>query len=100
MTNRLVPDWFITFSQLGKGDARAIAITPLNLVLQLILLPLYLWLMADAQSPASWDWATLAPAVLIVLVPLAGAVLAERFGSASKAEGSRTRWPAARCRPR
>ena len=40
----LVPctDWFITFSQLGKGDVpRAIAITPLNLVLQLILLPLY-----------------------------------------------------------
>ena len=38
-------DWFITFSQLGKGDVpRAIAITPLNLVLQLILLPLYLWL--------------------------------------------------------
>ena len=68
-------DWFITFSQLGKGDVpRAIAITPLNLVLQLILLPLYLWLMADAQSPASWDWATLAPAVLIVLVPLAGAL--------------------------
>ena len=78
----LVPctDWFITFSQLGKGDVpRAIAITPLNLVLQLILLPLYLWLMADAQSLGSWNWATLAPAVLIVLVPLAAAVLAERW---------------------
>ena len=91
-------DWFITFSQLGKGDVpRAIAITPLNLVLQLILLPLYLWLMADAQSPASWDWATLAPAVLIVLVPLAGAVLAERWIEAHpKAEGSRDTmawWP-------
>ncbi len=75
---------------------RAIAITPLNLVLQLILLPLYLWLMADA-SPASWDWATLAPAVLIVLVPLAGAVLAERWIEAHpKAEGSRDTmawWP-------
>lgn len=78
----LVPctDWFITFSQLGKGDVpRAIAITPLNLVLQLILLPLYLWLMADAQSLGTWDWATLAPAVLIVLAPLAGAALAERW---------------------
>ena len=62
-----------------------------------ILLPLYLWLMADAQSPASWDWATLAPAVLIVLVPLAGAVLAERWIEAHpKAEGSRDTmawWP-------
>ena len=78
----LVPctDWFITFSQLGKGDVpRAIAITPLNLVLQLVLLPLYLWLMADAQSLGSWNWATLAPAVLIVLAPLAGAALAERW---------------------
>lgn len=78
----LVPctDWFITFSQLGKGDVpRAIAITPLNLVLQLVLLPLYLWLMADAQSLGSWDWATLAPAVFIVLAPLAGAALTERW---------------------
>jgi arsenite transporter len=78
----LVPctDWFITFSQLGKGDVpRAIAITPLNLLLQLILLPLYLWVMADTQSLGSWDWTTLAPAVLILLVPLAAALLAERW---------------------
>ena len=77
----LVPctDWFITFSQLGKGDVpRAMAITPLNLALQLVLLPLYLWLMADTQSLGSWDWSTLAPAALIVLLPLAGAALAER----------------------
>lgn len=78
----LVPctDWFITFSQLGKGDVpRAVAITPLNLVLQLVLLPLYLWLMTDAQSLGSWNWAALAPAALIVLLPLAGAALAERW---------------------
>lgn len=78
----LVPctDWFITFSQLGKGDVpRAMAITPLNLVLQLVLLPVFLWLMADAQVLGSWEWSTLAPAVLIVLVPLAGAALAERW---------------------
>jgi len=78
----LVPctDWFITFSQLGKGDVpRAMAITPLNLVLQLVLLPVFLWLMADAQALGSWEWSTLAPAVLIVLVPLAGAALAERW---------------------
>ncbi|MDP3230493.1 MAG: arsenic resistance protein [Acidovorax sp.] len=96
----LVPctDWFITFSQLGKGDVpRAIAITPLNLVLQLVLLPLYLWLMADAQSLGSWNWATLAPAVLIVLVPLAGAAVAERWMETHpKAEGLRENmawWP-------
>lgn len=78
----LVPctDWFITFSQLGKGDVpRAMAITPLNLALQLVFLPLYLWLMADTQSLGSWDWTTLAPAALIVLLPLAGAAMAERW---------------------
>ena len=78
----LVPctDWFITFSELGRGDvARAIVITPLNLVLQLLLLPLYLWLMADTRSLISWEGSGLAPALLIVLVPLGMAALAERW---------------------
>ncbi len=72
----LVPctDWFITFSQLGKGDAaRAVASTPLNLVLQLLLLPAYLWLMADASSLRGWEPGRLLPAVLVVLAPLAAA---------------------------
>jgi ACR3 family arsenite efflux pump ArsB len=41
----LVPctDWFITFTHLAGGDTRrAIAVTPVNLLLQLVLLPLYL----------------------------------------------------------
>ncbi|MCC5796284.1 MAG: arsenic resistance protein [Methylophaga sp.] len=43
----LVPctDWFITFSHLGKGDSRyALALAPINLILQICLLPVYLWL--------------------------------------------------------
>jgi arsenite transporter len=37
-------DWFLTFTQLAGGDTRrAIAVTPLNLLVQLLLLPLYLW---------------------------------------------------------
>jgi ACR3 family arsenite efflux pump ArsB len=78
----LVPctDWFITFSQLGKGDVpRAMAITPLNLVLQLMLLPLYLWLMTDTRNLDAWAWSRLAPALLIVLAPLAAATLVERW---------------------
>ena len=58
---------------------RAIAITPLNLVLQLVLLPVYLWFIADAQSLGTWEWTNLAPALLVVLVPLAAAVVAERW---------------------
>lgn len=44
----LVPctDWFITFTHLGGGStSRALSITPVNLLAQLLLLPLYLWLM-------------------------------------------------------
>ncbi|MFH1803588.1 MAG: arsenic resistance protein [Pseudomonadota bacterium] len=78
----LVPctDWFITFCLLGGGDApRTLAITPLNLLLQLVLLPVYLWLMAGsgitiAVSPGD-DW----PAVFVVLVPLVLAALTERW---------------------
>lgn len=47
----LVPctDWFITFAHLGGGDVRrAIVLTPLNLVVQLAALPLYLWLLLGA----------------------------------------------------
>ena len=43
----LVPctDWFITFTQLGRGDTeRAIAFSPLSLLFQIMLLPAYLFL--------------------------------------------------------
>ncbi len=78
----LVPctDWFITFSQLGGGDVpRAMAVTPLNLVLQLLLLPVYLALMGDTQTLSTWTLAALVPAVLVVLLPLAGATVAQRM---------------------
>lgn len=48
----LVPctDWYLTFTHLGGGDTGlAIAATPLNLLVQLVALPIYLWLfMGDA----------------------------------------------------
>ena len=78
----LVPctDWFITFTQLGKGDVpRAVALTPLNLLLQFLLLPGYLWLMADTSSLQSWEWTTLVSAVAVVFVPLLVAAVAERW---------------------
>lgn len=78
----LVPctDWFITFSQLGKGDVpRAIAVTPINLVLQLLLLPVYLWLMLGAELSTALSTADVLPAVLIVLLPLGAAVRSERW---------------------
>lgn len=73
-------DWFISFTQIAGGDvARAIAVTPVNLVLQLLLLPLYLLLMArDEVSGVVSAWAVV-PALLIVMVPLVAAAITERW---------------------
>lgn len=85
----LVPctDWYITFTHLGGGDARrAIAATPVNLLVQLVLLPVYLWLfMSDAfLGLLAADRIALAFVTLVAL-PLLAAWLTER-----RAERSRT----------
>ncbi len=96
----LVPctDWFITFSQLGGGDVpRAIAVTPLNLFLQLLLLPLYLWLMAGNDLTGTLGLEQIWPTLFIVGLPLALAALSERWIEARPARaGWRERlawWP-------
>lgn len=88
-------DWFITFAQLGRADAvRATAFTPLSLLAQLSLLPVYLWLLADVDLgvvvPAREVW----PAVLVVLVPLVLAVLTLRVGPGrgDATDGRRDAW--------
>ncbi|GGC57406.1 arsenic resistance protein [Hoyosella rhizosphaerae] len=84
----LVPctDWFISFTQLGGGDtARAIAITPLNLILQLALLPGYLWLFAGAEITGALRIGDLWHAIAIVLVPLGAAIVAEYWIEAKPA---------------
>ncbi|MDO8861635.1 arsenic resistance protein [Haliea sp. E1-2-M8] len=80
----LVPctDWFITFSQLGRGNtARAIAVTPLNLLLQLLLLPVYLWLMLPVTdfSEALRPESMLPAALTLIGLPLLAAALTERW---------------------
>ncbi len=80
----LVPctDWFITFTQVGGGStARAIAVTPLNLIAQLLLLPLYLWLMPPAQNlgPVLEAQTLLPPALGLIGLPLLAAGLTERW---------------------
>ena len=79
----LVPctDWFITFTHLGGGDTRrAIAATPVNLIVQIALLPVYLWLfMGESfiEILAADRIATVF--VLIILLPLLAAWLTERW---------------------
>lgn len=78
----LVPctDWVITFTQLGRGDTpRAISITPINLVLQILSLPVYLWLMAPDGAAQTLSLAEVWPAIAIVLGPLIAAYISERW---------------------
>ncbi|MCO7229150.1 arsenic resistance protein [Halomonas sp. CnH100-B] len=73
-------DWFVTFAHLGKGDAaRAIAATPLLLLVQMAALPAYLWLLLGSE----WLRLTLSPALLsaflsLMVLPLLLAWLTER----------------------
>lgn len=90
----LVPctDWFLPFNQLGGGDpARAIAVTPLHLLLQLLLLPLWLgwlgWLGGPVLGAVALAPASAWPALLLVLLPLLAALACERWLDARPARG-------------
>lgn len=75
----LVPctDWFIPFVQLGRGDvARAVAITPVNLVLQILLVPALVWLIGGRKLDL--EFATGA-AIAVLLVPLVAALLSQAW---------------------
>lgn len=78
----LVPctDWFITFTHLGGGDTRrAIAFAPVSLILQILLLPVYMWAFfgADFATSVAQREMLLAFFGLIVL-PLMAAFLTEK----------------------
>jgi arsenite transporter len=77
-------DWYMVFTGIARGDRGiAAAILPVNFILQLVLLPVYIVLLGGTAIPI--DAATLAEAIgLVLLVPLAVAVL--------------LRWAAARIR--
>lgn len=84
----LVPctDWYITFTHLSGGDTRrAIAATPVNLLVQIGLLPAYLWMfMGNAfLELLAADRIGLVFVTLIVL-PLLAAWLTERWAERSR----------------
>jgi ACR3 family arsenite efflux pump ArsB len=75
-------DWFVTFTDLGKGDSiRAIAATPVLLIAQLALLPLYLWLFLGSKFDVNLElWRHLLPAFAgLIIVPLTLAFLTEKW---------------------
>ncbi|MDX1354914.1 MAG: arsenic resistance protein [Halomonas venusta] len=80
-------DWFITFTHLGKGDAaRAVAATPLLLLIQMAALPVYLWLFLGGE----WFLLTFSTDLLsafagLILLPLSLAWLTELAAKRSSA---------------
>lgn len=79
----LVPctDWYITFTHLSGGDTkRAIAATPVNLLVQLCLLPVYLWLfMGNAFLELLAADRIALVFVSLIVMPLLAAWLTERW---------------------
>ncbi len=79
----LVPctDWFISFTHLGGGDgARAIAAAPILLLVQLILLPIYIWLFMGNIAIELAVGSHLLPAFFgLIVTPLILAWLTERL---------------------
>ncbi len=48
-------DWYLVFTGISKGNlALSMALLPVNLVLQLLFLPVYLFVLAGAVFPLNW----------------------------------------------
>lgn len=87
-------DYVVVFTHLGKGDSRLVlAATPVLLLLQLLLLPIYLGIMAGSASGVVIAVAPFVEAFLILIVaPLLLAVATSSLAKRSKAVGQ---WNAA-----
>lgn len=72
-------DYVIVFTGLAGGDrARLLAATPLLMLLQMLLLPAYLWVMAGTEVVAAFDPHPFAEAfVLLIALPLVLAAVAQ-----------------------
>ncbi|MRX73950.1 arsenic resistance protein [Bacillus lacus] len=72
-------DWYLIFTGIAKGNvALSAAILPLNLVLQVLLLPVYLLIFGGGTGMVE-VMAVLEGTVLILLLPLAAAALTRYF---------------------
>lgn len=88
----LVPctDWFVTFSHLAQGDTRlAMAVVPIQLLVQSALLPLYLWLFMGRELIQVVAAGPFLQAFLgLIVVPFALAVLTQYWGRRHSAGNS------------
>ncbi|MAT96799.1 MAG: arsenic resistance protein [Anaerolineaceae bacterium] len=72
-------DWYLVFTNIARGNvALSTALLPWNLLLQLLLLPLYLLLLAGTLVPLEWQ-VLVESVALVLLLPLVTAVLLRRL---------------------
>lgn len=76
-------DYVIVFTQLGRGDEKLmLAATPLLFVVQMILLPLYLWLFMGSDAAAIMKTGPFVEAfLLLIVVPLLLAVMTQLWSN-------------------
>ncbi|MGC6371014.1 arsenic resistance protein [Pseudomonas sp. K2I15] len=79
-------DYVVVFTHIGKGDSRLmLAATPILLLLQLLLLPVYLGVMLGAQSPVVVSVGPFVEAFLLLIVaPMILAVLTTSLSRRSR----------------
>ncbi len=66
-------DWYLVFTGIARGNlALSTALLPVNMVLQLALLPAYLFLLAGSVFPLDWSL-IIQSAVLVLLLPFLAA---------------------------
>lgn len=80
-------DYVIVFTGLAGGDEeRLLAATPLLMLAQMLLLPLYLWLFVGAEFVSAVEFAPFLEAfVLIIVLPLAAAALTQAAAHRTRA---------------
>ena len=59
-------DWYLIFTEIAKGNVALSAILPVNLILQVLLLPIYLFLFAGVMKTVAVS--VLIESIVIVIV--------------------------------
>ncbi|MDQ0208753.1 arsenic resistance protein [Alkalicoccobacillus murimartini] len=71
-------DWYLIFTSIAKGNvALAASVLPINLILQMLLLPVYLWIFAGTSGTISLS--TIGESVLLVFILPFGLALLTRL---------------------
>lgn len=76
-------DWFLTFTDVAKGDtARAVAATPVLLLVQLALLPVYVFVLQGGDQRVEIELGPIVVTfVVLIVIPLGIAAVLELLGS-------------------